>query len=165
MKNKIISIIITATLAVIVVMISDLFATLSLGNFAWIVFVLWNYTSKKTDDSSPISLILKLLIGLPIGIILSIFMIYVPTLFGNNLIIKYLTVFICNGIAVLFPSKFISSIFFGIGLTFSGLGSNILPTSFNNTLIILLVTILFSTLGIIAAWSSEKLHNLNNKKN
>lgn len=87
-------------------------------------------------------------------------MIHIPTLFANNIIIKYLIVFLCNGIAVLFPGKLVPGIFFGIGLTFSGLGAGIMPNTLKDIFIILAVIIIFSILGMLAAWSSEKIQNI-----
>lgn len=160
MKNKFLPAISVGIVAVIVVAISDLFAMLSLGSFAWIAFILWNFTSKSSDDSPKSKLLIRMLIGIPIGLILAICMIHIPTLFANNIIIKYLIVFLCNGIAVLFPGKFVPGIFFGIGLTFSGLGAGIMPNTLKDVFIILAVIIIFSILGMVAAWSSEKIQNI-----
>jgi len=164
MKKRILSAFAVGIVAVIVVVISDLFAMLSLGSFAWIAFILWNFTSKVTDDSSKSELIVRMLIGIPIGLILAVGMIHIPILFANNIVIKYLIVFLCNAIAVLFPGKFVPGIFFGIGLTFSGLGSGIMPNTLKDFMIILVVIISFCVLGMVAAWSSEKLQNINIKK-
>ena len=144
MKNKFLSSFAVGIVAVIVVVISDLFAMSSLGSFAWIAFILWNFTSKVTDNSSKSKLLVRLLIGITIGLMLAICMIHIPMLFGNNLIIKYLIVFLCNGVAVLFPGEFVSSIFLGIGFTFSGLGAGIMPNTPKDVLIILAVIISFS---------------------
>lgn len=160
MKNKFLSVIAVGIVAVIVVAISDLFAMLSLGSFAWVAFILWNFTAKATDDSSKSKLLIRLLLGIPIGLILAICMIHIPTLFGNNIFVKYLIVFLCNGVAVLFSGKFVPGIFFGIGLTFSGLGAGIMPNTLKDVLIILAVIIGFSTLGMVAAWTSEKIQNI-----
>lgn len=160
MKNKFLPAISVGIVAVIVVAISDLFAMLSLGSFAWIAFILWNFTSKSSDDSPKSKLLIRMLIGIPIGLILAICMIHIPTLFANNIIIKYLIVFLCNGIAVLFPGKLVPGIFFGIGLTFSGLGAGIMPNTLKDIFIILAVIIIFSILGMLAAWSSEKIQNI-----
>lgn len=160
MKNKFLSALVVGIVAVIVVAISDLFAMLSLGSFAWIAFILWTFTAKTADNSSKGKLLIRMLIGIPIGLILAICMIRIPTFFANNIVIKYLIVFLCNGIAVLFPGKFVSGIFLGMGLTFSGLGVGIIPNTLKDALIILFVIISFSILGMVAAWSSEKIQNM-----
>ncbi len=162
MKNKFLSVLSVGLVAIIVVAISDLFAMLSLGSFAWIAFISWNFTAKATDDSPKSKLLIRLIISIPIGLILAICMIHIPILFDNNIVIKYLIVFLCNGIAVLFPTKLVSGIFLGIGITFSGLGVGIMPNTLKDAFIILSVIVIFSILGMIAAWSSEKLQNKTN---
>jgi len=161
MKNKLVPVFSVGIVAVIVVVISDLVSIFSAGSFAWIAFVLWNFTAKVNDDSSKFKILARMLVGLPIGLLLAIGMIHIPTLFENNIVIKYLVVFLCNGIAVLFPGKYVPGIFFGIGLTFSGLGAGIMPNTLNDILLILSVIVGFSAIGMIAAWSSEKIQNNN----
>lgn len=163
MKEKLVPAFSVGIVAVVVVLLSDLFAKLSLGSFAWIAFVLWNFTAKAADDSPKSKLLIRMLIGLPIGLILAIAMIHIPALFGNNIILKYVIVFLCNGVAVLFPGKFVPGIFFGIGLTFSGLGAGIMPNTLKDILVILIVIMSFTTLGMLSAWSSEKIQNINKK--
>jgi len=116
------------------------------------------------DEVSKMKVLSRILVGIPIGLILAVGMIHIPILFANNIVIKYLIVFLCNAIAVLFPGKFVPGIFFGIGLTFSGLGSGIMPNTLKDFMIILVVIISFCVLGMVAAWSSEKLQNINIKK-
>ena len=163
MKNKLISASIVGTIAVIVVFISDLVAKITLSSFAWIAFILWNFTAKSSDDSSKLLQISRMILGIPIGILLAICMIHGPALFEDNLIAKYVLVFLCNSVAMLFPGCIISAIFFGIGLTFSGLGAGIMPNDLASTLTILVTINGFALLGMIAAWSVEKLQNHNKK--
>ena len=163
MKNKFISAFVVGIVAVIVVLISDLVSKFTLSSFAWIAFILWNFTAKTSDDSSKLSQLFRMIIGIPVGVLLAICMIHGPTLFSNNIIAKYVIVFLCNGVAMLFPGCIISAIFFGIGLTFSGLGAGLMPNNLESTIKILVLTISFSLLGMIAAWSVEKLQSPNNK--
>lgn len=74
--------------------------------------------------------------------------------------LKYLITFLCNGIAVLFPGSMVPGIFFGIGLTFSGLGVGLVPNSIENALIILGIMLAFSIIGMFAAWLTEKLQKI-----
>lgn len=163
MKQKIISFLSIGIVGVIVVMISDLIALLNIGTFAWVAFMLWNFTSKEECSLNKLKQLFRILLGLPIGLALAICMIHGPKFFGNNIIVKYLIIFLCNGIATLFPGNMIPGIFFGIGLTFSGLGVGLSPDSIENTLLILVIMIIFSTIGICAAWATEKIQTLTNK--
>lgn len=160
MKRKIISFIAVGLVAVLVIIISDLFSLLSMGTFAWISFVLWNYTAKTDPKMKKIQLLMRMIFGLPIGLILAIFMIHIPGFLGNNIVIKYFMVFLCNGIAVLFPGSMVPGIFFGIGLTFSGLGVGLIPNNIEKTLIILGIMAIFTTIGMLASWSTEKIQKI-----
>lgn len=160
MKKKIMPFVAVGLVAVGVIIISDLFSLLSLGSFAWVSFVLWNFTAKTDSQMKKSQMLMRMLLGLPVGLILAICMIHIPGSFGNSIVIKYLMVFLCNGIAVLFPVNMVPGIFFGIGLTFSGLGIGIIPDSIVNTLIILGIMAVFSALGMVASWTAEKIQKI-----
>lgn len=160
MKKKVISFVSVGLVAVVVVLISDIVSLSALGSFAWVSFILWNYTAKTDDQVKKTKLLLRMILGLPIGLVLAICMIHIPSLFGNNIIVKYLITFLCNGIAVLFPSSMVPGIFFGIGLTFSGLGVGLVPDSIENALIILGIMAAFATIGMSAAWLTAKLQKI-----
>ena len=85
MKNKLLSALSVGIIAIIVVAISDLVSTLSIGSFAWIAFVLWNFTSKVPSNTSKDKQLIQILVGIPIGLTFAIGMIHIPTLFGNNI--------------------------------------------------------------------------------
>ena len=97
MKEKIIPFVAVGLVAVGVVIVSDLFSFLSLGTFAWVAFVLWNFTAKGATQLKKKQMLIRMISGLPIGLGLAICMLYVPGLFGNSIVAKYLTVFLCNG--------------------------------------------------------------------
>lgn len=160
MKKKVISFVSVGVVAVLVVIISDIVSLSALGSFAWISFILWNYTAKTDEQVKKTKLLLRMIFGLPIGLLLAICMIHVPSFLGSNIIAKYLITFLCNGIAVLFPGSMVPGIFFGIGLTFSGLGVGLVPNSIESILIILVIMIGFAIIGMLAAWITEKLQKI-----
>lgn len=160
MKKKITPSITTGLIAVGVMFISDLFSFLSLGDFAWISFVFWNFTAKEEIQKNKIQMLMKVILGLPIGLMFAICMIHVPMLFNDNFIVKYLIIFLCNGIAILFSAGIMSGIFFGICLTFSGLGVGFFPDSIKNILIILAVIVFFAIIGMTASWLTEKIQKI-----
>lgn len=138
--------------ATIVVIASDLFNYITgWGSFAWITFILWTFTLAYLETAKEEDLTIKklpvFLIGLPIGIALANVMIFLPYHYGDNLIIKYLAVFICNVIALSFPSKMAYGIYCGISFTFAGLGIGIMPNSFENVAKMFTIIIVFSLLG------------------
>lgn len=160
MKKRVISFVSVGLVAVAVVLISDIVSLSALGSFAWISFILWNYTAKTDTQMKKTKILLRMICGLPIGLGLAICMIHIPSFFGGNVMLKYLVTFLCNGIAVLFPSSMVPGIFFGIGLTFSGLGVGLLPNNIENALIILGVMVAFSIIGMISTWLTEKLQKI-----
>ena len=164
MKDKIVAFISVGVAAVIIVMVSDLFSTLldnlelkpyAFGTFAWISFILWNFTSKSETKERKTQLLTKLLLGLPVGFMFAIGMIHIPGFFNNNIIIKYLIIFLFNGIATLCPGSLVPGIFFGIALTFSGLGGGFRPNGLQATLVMFFVMIIFSIIGVMASWATQ----------
>lgn len=155
--------------ATIVVIISDIFNYFTgWGAFAWITFILWSFTlayleTAKNDDLT-IKKIPIFLVGLPIGVALANIMIFVPEYFDGNLIVKYVTVFFANVIALTFPNKMTYGIFCGISFTFAGLGIGIIPNSFENVLKMLTIIITFSILGQLCPVLTNIFNKLLTKK-
>lgn len=158
---------ITATLVVI---ISDMFNYFTnLGSFAWVAFVLWSFTlalgEKEQKETREIKNIVTFLLGLPAGIFLSYVMIWCPELLSGNLIAKYIIVFLANVVAMFFPGRMTYGAFFGISFTFAGLGIGILPDNILNILKIIVISLIFSVIGIVSPYISEFLNKLFSKEN
>ena len=154
--------------ATIVVIISDVFNYLTgWGSFAWITYILWSFTLAYLETVKNENLSIRqlpvFLIGLPIGIILANVMIFLPEHFGGNLIIKYITVFFSNVIALTFPSNMTYGIFCGISFSFAGFGIGLIPNSFENVMKMFIIIITFSLLGQLCPVLTDLFNKLLNK--
>ena len=141
----------------------------NLGNFAWIAFVIWSFTLARWDeveednDTKRMQYFMWRIIGIPLGIILGWAMIFVPTCFDGNLIVKYAMVFIANSTAMLLPSKTTYGIFFGISFVFSGLGIGMIPDSIERAFIMLGIIVIYTLLGTLCPFAVNKIYKIVNK--
>lgn len=138
------------------------------ASFTWVAFIAWTVTTSMTLKDK-----IKALIGVVIGFLLAVGIMYFGKLFSANVIgisiAGVLGVFIFNMIALYFDNfkklwmNSVTGIFMGIALTFSGLGVGLAPNSWANAGILICVLLLYVILGMACATATSLWFNAWNK--
>lgn len=140
------------------------------GSFTWVAFVSWTvFFGASTKER------LKAIPGYIIGFLAAIAIIKLGNIFGAFLPLSILGVaigsviatiiinFACMEIEIIdkyFPIS-ISGIFVGIAMTFSGLGVGLSPTTFENSILMLFIIIVYGILGLLSGWATLKFGTTN----
>ena len=135
------------------------------ASFTWIAFVSWTVFFNSTTNERK-----KAIIGYIIGFLAAFSIVQLGALFNNlpislfgivtigsilaTMIINYLCIEL-EKIGKFFPIS-ISGIFVGIAMTFSGLGINLSPNTLNNSILMLVIIVIYGILGLLSGWATLK---------
>lgn len=159
-------IIVGITAAILYCIDSLIAPSISFGaSFMWIAFLAWTLTSGlKLKEMFIIWL------GLPIGFVFAVFMIYFSQTFELSLlnisIAGVIGTLIANFIMMYFSNlkdvwgKLLSGIFLGVALSFSGIGISLSPNTIENSFILLGTILLYCTFGMLCAFITSYLHSI-----
>lgn len=134
------------------------------GSFTWIAFVSWTVFFGETVKER-----LKAVVGYIIGFLSAVAIINlgnwlssIPlSIFGvavGSILATVIINFACielEAIKKYFPIS-VSGIFVGIAMTFSGLGIGLMPNTLGNSLMVLLVIMIYGILGLLSGWATLK---------
>ena len=134
------------------------------GSFTWVAFVSWTvFFGESTKER------LKAVVGYVIGFLAAVAIIKLGTLFGfipisiigvtiGSILATMIVNFACielEGVKKYFPIS-VSGIFVGIAMTFSGLGVGLTINTLENSLLMLLIIVVYGILGLLSGWATLK---------
>lgn len=134
------------------------------GSFTWIAFVSWTVFFGETTKER-----LKAIVGYILGFLAAVAIMKLGALFSvipfnvfgvaiGSILATMIINFACiqlEGIKKYFPIS-ISGIFVGIAMTFSGLGVDLTIDTFENSILMLFIIIIYGILGLLSGWATLK---------
>lgn len=133
------------------------------ASFTWIAFVSWTVFFGATTKER-----LKAIVGYIIGFISAFVIIKLGNLYNLNffsinifaVLATVLVNFICIELENFdkhFPIS-VSGIFVGIAMVFSGLGINLGVDTFQNSILMLAIILIYGILGLLSGWATLQLN-------
>ena len=132
------------------------------GSFTWIAFVSWTVFFGATNEER-----LKAVVGYIIGFFSAVAIMKMGEYFEilnvkqialGSIIATMIINFLCielENIEKVFPIS-ISGIFVGIAMTFSGIGIGLTINTWNSSVLMLTIIVLYGILGLLSGWATLK---------
>ncbi len=134
------------------------------GSFTWVAFVSWTvFFGESTEErfKAVIGYIIGFLAAVAImnlGDLLSVIPLNILGVTIGSILATLIINFSCillEAIKKYFPIS-ISGIFVGIAMTFSGLGIGLTIDTFSNSILMILIIVIYGILGLLSGWATLK---------